>query len=80
MNTIELKSDLHQLIDKINDASILNAVKVLLSKGEAETDWWDEISAEEKRAIEQGIAEADRGKLIPHEEVMKEVKAKYNLD
>jgi len=80
MNTVEIKTDLHQLIDKINDVSILNAVKVLLSKGEAETDWWDEISAEERHAIEQGLAEADRGEVIPHEEVMKQVKAKYNLD
>ncbi|MEN8249776.1 MAG: hypothetical protein ABFS32_12655 [Bacteroidota bacterium] len=43
------------------------------------TDWWDEISDAEKTAIEEGIAEADRGELIPHEEVMKEVRAKYNL-
>lgn len=37
------------------------------------TNWWDEISEEERRSIEQGIAKADRGELIPHEEVM----AKY---
>jgi len=79
MNAVELKSDLHQLIDKINDVSILNAVKVLLAKGEAATDWWDEIGQEEKQAIEKGLAEADRGEVIPHEEVMKEVKAKYKL-
>lgn len=79
MNTVELKSDLHRLIDKINDATILNAVKVLLSKGATETDWWDEIGEEEKQAIEKGLAEADRGEVTPHEEVMKEVKAKYNL-
>ncbi|MEN8229142.1 MAG: hypothetical protein ABFS38_13370 [Bacteroidota bacterium] len=42
------------------------------------TDWWDEISDAEKTAIEEGIAEADRGELIPHEEVMKEVLAKYS--
>ncbi len=32
MNTIELKNDLHSLIDKINDATILNAIKTILSK------------------------------------------------
>lgn len=80
MNVLELKSDLHHLIDKINDKSILNAVRTILSKqAEKSTDWWDEISEAEKKSIEQGLAEADRGKFIPHEEVMKEVKAKYNL-
>ena len=74
MNAIELKSDLHRLIDKINDVNILNAVKILLSKGEEETDWWDEISEEERQSIERGLAEADRGELIPHEQGMKEYK------
>jgi predicted transcriptional regulator len=36
-------------------------------------DWWDTISDEEREEIEQGLTEADRGEVIPHEEVM----AKY---
>lgn len=42
-------------------------------KSEKEQDWWDIISDEERAEIEQGLAEADRGEVIPHEEVM----AKY---
>ena len=49
-------------------------------KNEKGADWWDEISETERNAIKEGLAEADRGELIPHEEVMKEVRAKYNLD
>jgi predicted transcriptional regulator len=37
------------------------------------TDWWDEIDEDEKAEIEEGIAQADRGEVIPHQEVM----AKY---
>jgi len=44
------------------------------------TDWWDEISEDERRSIEQGLAEADRGELIPHEQVMKELKSRYKID
>lgn len=80
MNEFELKLHLHQLIDNINDINVLNAVKVLLSKKEADSDWWDEISETERHFIEQGLAEADRGELISHEEVMKEVRTKYHLD
>lgn len=43
-------------------------------------EWWDEISEAERNAIEEGLAEADRGELIPHKEVMKEVREKYKLD
>jgi predicted transcriptional regulator len=34
-------------------------------------DWWDEISKEQKKAIDKGLAQLDRGEGIPHKEVMK---------
>lgn len=75
MDVIELRADLHNMIDKITDSNVLNAVKTLLKAKTTrqQVDWWDTISEEERAEIEQGIAEADRGELIPHEEVM----AKY---
>jgi predicted transcriptional regulator len=72
MDIVELRTDLHNMIDKISDSNVLNAVKTLLSgKATTQIDWWDTISDEEKAEIEQGLAEADRGEVIPHEEVMK---------
>lgn len=74
MDIIELRADLHNMIDKISDSSILYAVRTILSgKSVNQADWWDTISEEERDEIKQGLAEADRGELIPHEEVM----AKY---
>lgn len=43
MNEIELKSDLHSLIDKVNDMTILNAIKVILSAQVKENDFWEEL-------------------------------------
>jgi predicted transcriptional regulator len=34
-------------------------------------DWWDEISKEQKKAIDKGLAQLDSGEGIPHKEVMK---------
>ena len=74
MDIIELRTDLHNMIDKISDGNILNAVKTLLSgKSLSQGDWWDTISEAERAEIEQGLAEADRGEVTPHAEVM----AKY---
>ena len=74
MDVIELRADLHNMIDKISDSNVLNAVKTLLSgKTAKQTDWWNTINEEERAEILQGLAEADRGELILHEEVM----AKY---
>jgi len=74
MDVIELRADLHNMIDKISDSNVLNAVKTLLSgKTAKQADWWNTISEEERAEIVQGLAEADRGELFPHEEVI----AKY---
>ena len=74
MDVIALRTDLHNMIDKITDSNILNAVKTLLSEKTAkQTDWWDEITDEERAEIKEGLAETERGEVISHEEVM----AKY---
>jgi len=79
MNLQAKKLEIVQLILNTKKPSILKKVEDVLKK-EKSADWWDEISEAEKQAINKGLAEADRGELIPHEEVMKKVKAKYNLD
>jgi len=74
MDVIELRSDLHNIIDRITDRNVLRAVKTLLSNKVIEkTDWWNTITEEERQEIETGLAEAERGEVITHEEVM----AKY---
>ena len=78
MNLQAKKLELVQLIINTRKPLTLKKVEEVL-KGEEESDWWDEISDAERQLIEKGLAEADEGKLISHAEVMKEVKAKYNL-
>jgi predicted transcriptional regulator len=79
MNLRAKKIELVQLILNTDKPSVLAKVEAVFKK-EKDTDWWNEISEAERTAIEESLDEADRGKLIPHEEVMKEVRAKYNLD
>lgn len=78
MNLQAKKLELVQLIINTRKPLTLKKVEEVLKRGN-EQDWWDEIGEAERQSIEKGLAEADRGELIAHEEVMKEVKAKYNL-
>ena len=79
MNLQAKKLELVQLILNTRKPLTLKKVEDVLKK-ETQRDWWDDINEEERQSIEKGLTEADRGKLIPHEEVMKEIKAKYHLD
>lgn len=78
MNLQAKKLELVQLILNTRKPLTLKKVEEVLKK-EKEQDWWDEISDAERQSIEMALSEADRGELIPHEEVMKEIKAKYNF-
>jgi len=77
MKTVELKTEIHEMIEKVNDTQLLNAIKILLSKG-LDSDWWEELSKEEKLALERGLQESEAGDLIPHNVVMEEIKEKYS--
>jgi len=77
MNLQAKKLELVQLIINTEKPSILQKVEDVFKK---KVDWWDEISEDERKSIEKGLAEADRGELIPHEQIMKELKSRYKLD
>ena len=63
MNLQSKKLELVQLILNTEKPSILTKVEAILKKEKA-SDWLDEISLEEKKAIEKGLAEAEKGELI----------------
>ncbi len=78
MNLQSKKLELVQLILNTKKPAILARVEAVLK--EQSVDWWDKLSPEEKEAIEKGLSEAESGKLIHHEKVMKEARAKYKMD
>ena len=78
MNLQSKKLELVQLILNTEKPTILARVEAVLK--EKAGDWWDKLSRGEMESIEKGLSEAEKGELIPHEEVMKEARAKYKLD
>ena len=81
MSTIELRSDLHTLIDSIKDQSLLSRVREVINQilSSEKVDCWDELSSEEKAAINEGLAQAKRGEGATHAQVMKEMRSKYRI-
>ena len=71
MNAIDLKSDLHSLIDKVNDTAILNAIKAILSAQLKEDDLWDELPLNIQESVKRGMEQARNGKTKAQSEVMK---------
>lgn len=63
------KIELIQWLSTIEDVSILNKIMDLRKK--ENVDWWNSISDEEKKSIEVGIKEANKGKLNKHSKARK---------
>ncbi|WP_372920074.1 hypothetical protein [Salegentibacter sp.] len=63
------KIELIQWLSTLNDESIIE--KIMKLRETEKTDWWKEISKEEKKSIDKGIQDADSGKLRSHSEAKK---------
>ena len=73
MDIQSTKMNLINWLSTIQDPEVLNQL-MLIKSGQ---DWWNEISEEERSAIDEGILELDQGKGIPHEEVMNKMREKF---
>jgi len=70
MNIQNEKLKLIEWITSLQDDSIIERIK-LIKMQYSPKDWWDEISDEEKAAIEEGLKDIREGRVVPHEEVKK---------
>jgi predicted transcriptional regulator len=62
------KLNLIKWLTEVTEPSVIK--RFIALKNDQAADWWDQISDEEKAEIEEGLAEAERGDVLSHEEVM----------
>ncbi len=60
------------------DERVLDTIKSLLEI-EDETDFWDELSEDDQRAITDGLAQLDAGQHVSHQSVRKDIKNQFNF-
>lgn len=60
------------------DDGVLNAVKSLLNI-EDDTDFWEELSAEDQEAINEGLKQLDNGQHVAHQSIREEIKDRFNF-
>jgi hypothetical protein len=69
----EIKLNLISWINQISDAdliSFLEGIRNSRSKG----DWWDELSSDQKKIIQNGLKDAEDGKVISSSQFLKKLK------
>jgi predicted transcriptional regulator len=69
-----LDKEINQYLENLNTHQkevVLSVVKTFAGE---ETDWWDAVEESAKESIDRGMEQAEKGDVIPHEEVMKKYK------
>ncbi len=74
-NVMDIKAEKLELIQWLAGMRDMGTIKEFIKlKKSREIDWWDTIGTEERAEISEGIAQADKGDVISHEEVMEKYK------
>lgn len=69
-------------INIINWISSLQEEKVLAEMERIQkehTDWWDNVSEKDKKAINEGLEQLDRGEYLSRSQVRENINKKYKL-
>ena len=69
MNIETAKLELMHLLLQTQKESIIKRLQAVFE--EERTDLWDELSKEEQQGIEEGLLQADQGKVISDQQAMK---------
>lgn len=69
MDVEAIKLNIVQAVVNSTDAGLLAELQQFLKS--REMDWFDQLSSSQQQDVSEGIAEADRGEIIPHADIVK---------
>lgn len=79
MGVAELKLDIFRMVDQLSENELQKLYGMIMYLANPEAAPWDTLSEAEKAAIEEGLAQLDKGQGRPHAEVMANLRKKYSL-
>jgi predicted transcriptional regulator len=74
MNFEAKKLDLINWLTSLKDDAVISQLYAI--KNDSDTDWYEQLSSEQKNQIQEGLEDLKKGRTISHEEVMLEMKQK----
>ena len=70
-----LKLELIEWLTHLDDDDTITYLKIVKDSSETGSDWWQDLTDEQKAGIERGLQDIDAGRVTPHDQV----KDKYGL-
>ncbi len=66
-----LKLELIEWLTHLDDDDTISYLKIVKDSSETGSDWWQELTIEQKQGIERGLRDIDAGRVTPHDQVKK---------
>jgi len=70
LNLEKEKLEIIKWVTELQDDSAIEKLRMLRNNPK-KTDWWDEVSDEEKNAVDKGLEDIKAGRVKPHKEAKK---------
>ncbi len=70
-----VKLELIEWLTKLDDDETIQYLKIVKDSTDKHSDWWNDLTEDQKQGIQRGLDDIDQGKVIPHDQV----KSKYGL-
>jgi hypothetical protein len=64
-----IKLELISWLTKLEDNETLDYLKVVKDSFDSETDWWLDLSNEQKSGIERGLKDIEAGRIHSHSDI-----------
>ncbi|HEV7779639.1 MAG TPA: hypothetical protein VGO58_00155 [Chitinophagaceae bacterium] len=65
----EIKQQIHTLVDQCKDEIVLEETKALLESASG-SDWWEELSEDDKKLVMESEEQYGKGNFINHQELI----------
>lgn len=75
MGTEAIKTELIEWLTNLNDDKTILYLKLLKDSEISNTDWWYDLSQDQKSGLQRGLSDIDAGRVTLHEDI----KLKYGL-
>ena len=70
LNVEKEKLEIIKWVTSLKDNTAIERLRMLRTNPK-KSDWWNEITSEEKAAIDKGLSDIKAGRVIPHKEAKK---------
>lgn len=65
------KLKLIEWLKSLTDQSIIEKLKLFKDNFADKSDWWDSLTVDMKKSIDEGLEDIEAGRILPHSEVKK---------